>query len=84
MERDTREIFEELTRGVEEEISSRQLRERGERRRRVPYLVVHAALGVGVTTLLGVRQPLLGAVAFLVLTWSLHRATLRVLPDTRR
>ena len=84
MERDTREIFEEMTRGVEEEIFSRRIRESSERRRRAPYLIVHVAVGVAATTLIGVRQPLLGAIVFLGLTWSLYRATLRVLPDTSR
>lgn len=84
MERDTREIFEEMTRGVEEEIFSRRIRESSERRRRAPYLIVRTAVGVAATTLIGVRQPLLGAIVFLGLTWSLYRATLRVLPDTSR
>jgi len=84
MERDTREIFEELTRGVEEEISSRQFRERTARRRKAPYLLVHASLGVVATTVVGVRQPLLGALMFLGLTWSLHRSASRILPDNGR
>lgn len=84
MERDTREIFEELTRGVEEEISSRRARENVERRRRAPRLALLGALGVLATTLVGVRQPILGALLFLGLTWLLNRTLTKVLPDTGR
>jgi len=84
MERDTREIFEELTRDVAEEISSRRARENVERRRRAPRLVLLGALGVAVTTLVGVRQPIVGALLFLWLTWLLNRTLTKILPGTGR
>jgi hypothetical protein len=78
MDGDTREIFEELTRGVQEEIASRRAQEISKQRRRVPRLLVYSALGVLVTTLVGIRVPLLGAIAFLGLTWLLSRVTLSI------
>lgn len=78
MDGDTQEIFEELTRGVQKEIASKRARETRKRRRQGPRLLVYAAVGVLVTTFIGIRVPLLGVIAFLGLTYVLSRATLSI------
>jgi hypothetical protein len=82
MERDTREIFDELTRGMAEELTARRVRERDARRRSLPRLVVTAGIGVAAVSVVGLREPALGAVLFLLVVWVLHRAAGKVAPGS--
>jgi hypothetical protein len=82
MERETREIFEELTRGMAEELTTRQVQERAARRRSLPWLLGKAGLGVAVVSAVGLRQPVIGTALFLLAVWVLHRAVEKVAPRT--
>ncbi|MBU6201272.1 MAG: hypothetical protein KJS90_04645 [Acidobacteria bacterium] len=84
MERDTRDTFEALTRGIEEELSARREHELSRRRRAVPYLLLHVVVGVTATTVVGIASPPFGVLMFLGLTWVTHRILLRIVPDTDR
>jgi hypothetical protein len=82
MERDTREIFDELTRGMAEELTARRVRERDARRRSLPRLIVTAGIGVAAVSVVGLREPAIGAVLFLLVVWVLHRAAGKVAPGS--
>ena len=82
MERDTREIFDELTRGMAEELTTRRIRERDARRRSLPRFVVKAGIGVAAVSAIGLREPAIGAVLFLLVVWVLHRAAEKVAPGS--